>query len=798
MAFLGYLTTVVLLVTLVGLGYAVYLLRSTMQMLPDTNSLVDYLPGGATEIFATDKDPKTGKQVLLGSVQTEYKEFAPITSIPKTIQDATVAIEDERFYSHRGLDLRGIGRALYRDIRGGKMGEGGSTLTQQLARNIFLNQKKNLRRKIQEAILAIQLEKSYSKEQILEMYMNEVCYGENTFGVKAAAQMYFGKSLKKLTVAESALIAGLPQQPARLTPFGHLDAALNRRDVVLAKMREHNYITAEQYKKALKEKPKLVAEQNRKQSEFKAPYFTNYVLRQLIAKHGRELVYHGGLKVYTTLNYQMQREAERAIANGVLDGRGDGVTQGAIVSVEPRSGYIRAMVGGVDFKKDQFNNITQGKRQPGSSFKPFVYTAAFMANPRKYDPEFGVSDAPVSFPSGGKYWSPKNYDGRFHGYVTIRRALTFSYNIPAVKVANMIGIDRVVDTAELMGFHSLEKPANRKLARNLSTALGAYAVSPLELTSAYAVFPNHGNRAEPLSIIRVVDGGGKVLEQNDPLVEQAVVPESVVSDISSILHDVVNHGTAASAKGIHDVVDAHGKTGTTNDNRDAWFVGYTPELVTTVWVCGVKRVKQKNGKVVVKYPPMSGVTGGRICAPIWARFMKAAVPIQKKAGLPPIPAPEKAVSAKDAEIAKALKEAAGADGTREQVEPSPEATPEPRRRRRRPRHEVFDDTLNAPPTPAPEEASPTADPYLGVPATAAPPPAPAPEPAAERPAPEPRAEVIHRDPIPAAERTASVTICEETGRRASRWCPVTIDRTYSRGRGPRGTCSRHRPLPGDG
>ncbi len=680
MSFMGkvWLFLMVLLFPLMTVGvaataYTLYLFRVTTATLPTPDGLTDYIPGGVTEIYATDKDPKTGKLVVLGRVFSQYKEFQKFEDIPKILKNATIAVEDERFYQHVGIDARGIGRAVYRDVRDRRMGEGGSTLTQQLVRNLFasVGTKKTFNRKIQEMMLAIQMEKNFSKDEILEMYLNQVCYGANTYGVKAAAKLYFGKPVQKLTIGEAALLAGLPQRPADYELFDHLDNALERRKTVLAKMEEQGYITGHDRRLAEKTPVKIIARADPKESIFKAPYFTNYVLRQLKTTYGKDAVYHNGLKVYTTLNSQMQTEAERALVNGVLAGRGDKVTEGALICLEPHQGYIRAMVGGVDYNKNQFNNVTQGRRQPGSSFKAFVYAAAFETH--KYGPDSTVNDAPRSFNG----YKPQNYGGGYHGWTTLRQATAFSYNIPAVAVADDIGINRVIDTAQRMGITSpLKNPKSKH--GDLSLALGSYDVSPLEMASAYSVFPNHGSHALPMAIIRVVDSEGKVLENHGASVVKAVIPESVTRDVSDMLRGVVQFGTAAGADGIQQVEEAHGKTGTTNDNKDAWFVGYTPELVTAVWVCGVKRNPKTNK---VQYRPMEGITGGHVCAPIWARFMLAAVLIQRRSGETVSPVPEKNVPANLT---------AQDDDNR------------PRRRRRRRRND--DETVAA--TPAPEAREP--------------------------------------------------------------------------------------------
>lgn len=667
--FFGFVALFLLLTGIVAAGFAAYLIGETQRYLPESDKLLAYEPGGVTRIYATDKDPKTGQLVQLAAIYSQYKEFAPITEMPDALKNATVAVEDERFYNHRGIDPEGIARAVYKNVIRRDLSEGASTLTQQLARNIFLTQKKTWTRKLQEMMLAILLEKNFSKEQILEMYLNEVCYGVNTFGAKAAAKVYFGKNLNELSLSQCALLAGLPQQPARLEPFKHKDAAIKRRNVVLMKMRELGYVTPEACETSQKNGVFLISKAPSIRTVMKAPFFTTYVIGQLKKEYGEERLNSGGFQVYTTLNYAMQQEAERALMNGVMNGRDTGVTEGALVSVEPRTGYIRAMVGGVDFAKRQFNNAAQGGRQPGSSFKPFVYVTA-MAK-LGYNPYTTVDNSRRSY-------------GRYHpggggpsGGTPLISAVTWSYNNAAVNTLNRIGVRNVIATAKSLGVKS-------PLGATLSLALGAYEVTPLEMASAYSAFANHGSHAAPMAIIRVVDQEGVMLANNLPRVNAATLPESAVAGIAETLRSVVEKGTASKAAGIHDVSDAHGKTGTTNDNKDAWFVGYTPELSTAVWVCGLRN--EKRGKFVVPvYRRMAGdggeTTGGHVCAPIWARFMKAAIPIQRAAKLPRLVPSEKLIK----------------QGT----DPDPEATPEPRRRRRR--RSVEPEQVSPAETPAPEE-----------------------------------------------------------------------------------------------
>jgi 1A family penicillin-binding protein len=689
--FFGLITTLLLIAGIGVAGYAAYLVQETQRLLPQNEKMLAYQPGGITTIYATDKDPKTGQLVVLARIYSQYKEFEPITEIPDVLKKATIAIEDERFYQHRGIDFEAIARAIVRNLETWDLSQGGSTITQQLTRadGLFLTKEKTVSRKLQEILLAILMEKNFSKEQILEMYLNEVCYGVNTYGVKAAAKVYFGRELKNLSLSQAALIAGLPQQPTRLEPFRNKEAAIKRRNMVLAKMAEQGYITPEQCKVAQSNGVFLVSKKPSIRSQVKAPYFTTYVIQQLRKEYGQERLDTGGFQVYTTLNYAMQKEAERALINGVLKARGTGVTQGAMVSVEPRTGYIRAMVGGVDFKKYQYNNAAQGGRQPGSAFKPIVYVTAMANQPGRYGPYSSVDNSRKSY---GKYRPGGSGPA---GAVSLKTAVAWSYNNASVNTTNAIGVKNVISTARKLGINSRMEP-------NLSLALGSYEVTPLEMASAYSAFANHGSYAAPMGIIRVVDQEGVMLANNQPRVNAAVIPESAVAGIGEALRAVVEIGTASKAEGIHDVADAHGKTGTTNDNKDSWFVGYTPELSTAVWVCGLHY--EKRGKITVPvYKRMAGAggetTGGRVCAPIWARFMKAAVPIQQAAKLPRLVPAEKTVKAN---------------------QPTPVPSPETRRRRRR-RQRVDEEsarpvernsvrTRNATPAPEAEKEAPKEEP----------------------------------------------------------------------------------------
>ena len=628
-AFLGILFALVLTALISGLLWAGGRVRRAAQGMPNAASMSQETAGGITQIYSTDR-------VLLGEIYTRFQEGVSIQDIPQSLRDATIAIEDKRFYEHPGIDLKGIGRALYKNAAGGRRGEGASTLTQQLVRNVILrNREKTMERKLQEALLAYQVERSMTKDQILERYLNDINYGGQIFGVKMAAKLFFGKALKDITISEAALIAGLVQTPKNTYPFRHPEAAVERRNTVLLTMLEQSKITREQYDKAKAEKIKILPEPAKIVSfDFKAPHFVRYVLKQLVARHGGDRIYNGGLKIYTTLNWEMQQRADEILKAGIRGERGRSVTEGALICIEPHTGWIRAMAGGVD-EKSEYNFTIQGKRQPGSTFKPIVYAAAFDSG--KYGLYSEVRDSPVKI--GSK--SFRNYGGGYsYGSMTIESAITVSKNTIPIKVAQVIGLKRVVETAHRMGIKQ-PLPTN-----DYTMVLGSKEVTPLEMASAFSTFANGGDHAEPIAVRLAVDGQGNVIERNEPRIAKSVIRESTAASIGRALEAVVDHGTGKAA---NVVPGAHGKTGTTSDNKDAWFVGYTRELVTAVWACNKHLVpkKDKQGKPILKdgkpvmterYDQMdSDATGGHVCAPLWGRFMQAAVPIQQRAGLEPIP-----------------------------------------------------------------------------------------------------------------------------------------------------------------
>lgn len=589
------ITAILLAVTVVGIIAGT--VASIAPGLPDTEGLDSWVPNQTTRILSSDGE-------LLAQLYTENREFVPVTEVPESLQHATVAIEDERFYHHVGADPKALLRAVVNNIRSKDIyGQGGSTITEQLAKNIYLHQKKNFARRLQQMIMALKIERRYSKEEILEMYLNEVCYGNGAFGVQAAAKLYFGKPAKDLTLAEAALLAGLPRRPTYYSPFDNYNAAKERQELVLTKMAEQGYVGWDEADAAAQETLKINSENNRSYRKFKKPYFVTYAIKELVSRYGVDMVYKGGLQVYTTLDMKVQDAAEQAIREGLGRVGGRNVSQGALACIKVNDGRILALVGGRDFDKSQWNRATQARRQPGSSFKPYLYATA-MDN--GFSPNSVVSDSPVSYPGGnGRMWSPRNYDGRYRGTVTLRRAVAMSINVVAVKVMDEVGPARVIETARRMGIRSPLDPY-------LSLALGASGVTLLEHTAAYAAFASGGLRAEPTTVLKVLDHTGHPIDTLVPRVERVLSP-STAAAVRSMLMTAVESGTGRNAR--IPGYQVGGKTGTTSSGKDAWFMGFTPELV-----CGVWMGNDHNERM---YNP----SGGFFCAPVWKQLMVQALAI---------------------------------------------------------------------------------------------------------------------------------------------------------------------------
>ncbi|HEY3379074.1 MAG TPA: PBP1A family penicillin-binding protein [Armatimonadota bacterium] len=597
-------TLCVLLAVGFGFGFVGGLFSSVSQVLPSNEELSDIRPAAPTRILACDGS-------LLAKVYSENREIIAINRM-SYMPLATLAIEDIRFNEHPGIDLHGIARAMVRNFIAGNSKEGASTITQQLARNIYLTREKKLTRKLQEVVLALQLERRYSKQEILETYLNQVYYGANRYsvqswGVQMAAKNYFAKDASKLTLSECALLAGLPKNPRDYNPFRFPDAARRRRDTVLSSMLENSCISKAQYQEAV-DAPLRLAPEHKIQvmADFHAPYFVRQILAtelpKIFGQDTHDLTYDYGVDVYTTIDPRMQKKAEEVVTEQVQANHFRNIDDGALVAIDPKTGFIKAMVGGTNFRKDQYNIITQGHRQPGSAFKPFVYTTALLHG---YTPQTRVYDRPGHYPSGsGAFWSPKNSDNRYRGAMQLQQALWQSRNAVAAGVANDVGINTIIKVAYSMGIkYSLEP--------YLSTALGASVVVPLEICSGYGTLANGGVHNPPVAIERVTTHDGEVLYEYTPQ-PQRILPTSIANTMKTMMRGVVERGTGRAARC---PFPASGKTGTTNSFHDAWFIGYTDDLVAAVWVGN--RQNQ----------PMNHTFGGTVPAPIWRQFMLVAHPI---------------------------------------------------------------------------------------------------------------------------------------------------------------------------
>jgi len=578
------------------------------RSLPPVTALESFQPVLGTKIY-DDNDE------LLTELHVERRIFVPLAQIPQSLRDAIVATEDRRFYSHWGIDPIGIARAVVQNYRRGRIVEGGSTITQQLTKVLFLTPDKSLERKLKEAVLALELERRYSKDRILEMYLNQVYFGHGAYGVEAAARTYFGKSVSELNVREAALIAGLPRAPSSYSPFEHPQAAKLRRELVLRRMVEYGTIKDAEAKRLARSDLGLIPPERRRTT---GQYFLEYVQRTLEAKYGADMVFKGGLNVYTTLNPGMQLVAEQSIRDGLraLQTRtGKAATEhpeGALVTIEPQTGYVKAMVGGHDFFRSEFNRAVQARRQPGSAFKPFVYVAALESG---YTAATRVEDAPVIYPVGrnGKEWKPENYDRKFRGPTTLQQAVEESVNVVTIKVQERVGINKTIQVARRLGIASA-------LNGDLTLALGTSDLTLLELTSAYGAFANQGVWMAPTVIRYITDAQGKLIEENVPEGKEAMAPETAYV-ITHMLRGVVERGTGQGAKALGRPVAA--KTGTTNDYSNAWFIGYTPRLVTGVWV-GYDRPRSL-GK---------DETGSRVAVPIWTAYMSRVLGDRPKEDFP--------------------------------------------------------------------------------------------------------------------------------------------------------------------
>lgn len=626
------------------IGASAYVLRD----IPDISTLHygDWKSPEATLIYDRDGE-------LLHRLFQENRQYVPLSSIPEHLQQATIAMEDSRFYSHHGIDFWSIPRALVADIRAGRYVQGFSTLTMQLARNVFLTQQKFLYRKIQEIFLALQFERMYTKDEILEFYLNESFMGHSAYGVQAAAQQYFGKNVPELSLAESALIIGLLPSPNRYSPYNNQELAFQRQRIVLNRMVDLGYITEQQAQAARNEE--LVFINFRDLHEDFAPYFVRHIRDQLLREYGPQLVYSGGLKVYTTLDSSMQREAENTVANLIesnviptierADISGDiNQPQMALISLDPSNGHVLAMIGGRG--DDQWNRSIQSYRQPGSAFKPIIYTAAINEgySPANifYDyPTTEFSDFTINEPGGLLRPWPRNFNDNYHGPISLRQALADSQNVVAVKLLSEIGVSKGLEMAQNLGVSSLI-PQDR----NLGIALGGLTrgITLLEMAQAYSVFANNGILNQPISILRIEDSRGNILYQATPQ-RKIVLSEEVNYVIVDMLQSVITDGTGWRADLGR---PAAGKTGTTNDFTDAWFVGFTPDIVTATWLgedtlrsMQYNPRRDANGNIIVNpqtgSPSYQTTVGSGVAAQLWGDYMRAVVADKPITNFPPRP-----------------------------------------------------------------------------------------------------------------------------------------------------------------
>jgi len=580
-------------VALVLGGLVVGAAISIAAHLPSVDALYSP-PSEATRIYAASGE-------LIASLYQENRDSVSLSAMPVALQRAVVDTEDADFYRNPGISVRGILRAGLRNALEGGYAEGGSTITQQLARNLFLSSQKSLTRKIAEIMLAVQIERRLTKDEILQRYLNQVYLGEGAYGVETAAEVYFGKPAKDLTLPQSAMLAGLIRAPSLYSPYEHPARAHERLAEVLQRMVDRGDLTDVEMRTALASPLQLAAKGNGGLIGVRAPYFVSYILPGLIQRYGEDELYKGGLRIYTTLDLDLEAKATAALRQGIdaAQRQHENVSQGAIVMVDPQTGAIRAMVGGYDFRTSQFNRAWQAHRQPGSAFKPFTYTVALMQG---MSPSHLVLDAPIEFQlPDGKVWKPLDYDRTFHGWITARYAVENSINTAAIRVEQQVGPRAIVRLAQRMGIQSPLEPT-------LSLTLGASDVTPLEMTIAYGVFADNGIRADPMPILKVTDASGKVLEDHTPVRTVVLSPE-VAYVMTDMLKGVILRGTGVAA---NIGIPSAGKTGTADDYRNAWFIGYTPYLVTTVWVGNDDD------------SAMNKVTGGEVPAGIWAALMKQA------------------------------------------------------------------------------------------------------------------------------------------------------------------------------
>lgn len=560
--------------------------------IPNLKLLKNYNPVQTSKIY--DRNNR-----LIANVHgEENRTLINFEDIPDNVKHALIASEDNSFYQHHGVDPKGVFRAIF--VK--KLTQGGSTITQQLVKNIFLSKDRTIIRKLIEIQLALQIETIYTKDEIMSMYLNQVYFGHNAYGIESASQNYFGISANKLDLAQSAMLIGILPAPEVYSPYRNKDKAYIREKIVLSKMVELKMITEEQKQASEKE---VFTFPGIQYTYHKAPYFTEYVLKQLKEKFGDEIANSDGLSIYTTLDLEATINAQMVIEqalNSDMYKKTYQASQAAVVVMDPTNGEIRVMVGGVDFAKSNYNRAIYAHRQPGSTFKPFVYYSAIKN--KIVSPDTIILDEPVEYETKQGKWKPQNYDHIYRGSVTVREAIENSINIIAIKTIEHVGPGKVMTDAHKAGIISPLEP-------NYALALGVSEVTPLELTNAYCTFANGGKYVPPVSILKIEDKTGKLIYEYKPPEPQQVLDRDAVDILNNLLIGVVQRGTGIRASAIGRM--AAGKTGTTDDDRNAWFVGYMPNMVGVVWL------GNDNNK------PMKDAFGGNACAPLWVDVMKVAI-----------------------------------------------------------------------------------------------------------------------------------------------------------------------------
>lgn len=610
--FFSSLSTLLLFSILVGVVMTVGAIVFFATQVPSPEELSSRGVAQATKIY--DKDGELLYDIFKDQNRTPVK----LAEVPDVVKQSTIAIEDKDFYQHQGFSVIGLIRGLVYEPLIHQRAQGGSTLTQQLVKNALLSGERSIIRKIKEFILAVQVERSYSKDQILEMYLNEIPYGGTAYGIEAAANLYFGKSAKELNLAEASLLAGLPQRPSVYSPYGsHPELAKERQQAVLNRMVEDGYITKEQAEGATKVELEYRTSQN--EVGFKAPHFVLYVKQKLIEQFGDRMVETGGLRVTTTLDYKLQQKAQTVVKDEIAALGRYKVGNGAAVVLDTKNGQIRAMVGSKDYFAEDYDgnvNVALALRQPGSATKPITYAAALQ---KGYTASTVLLDVKTEFPGGADLpqYIPVNYDGQYRGPVQVRYALGNSLNIPAVKMLAMIGIRNAMDLGYRMGLSSWEPSTENINSVGLSLVLGGREIRLLDLTSAFTVLGNKGEKHDPVSILKVTDHQGKTLYEYQEEEGIKVLDEGIAFIISDIISD---NGARGAVFGPNSILNIGGKTvavktGTTDQKRDNWAVGYTPSIAVGVWV-------GNNDNSPMDPVVSSGVTGA---SPIWNKIMRAAL-----------------------------------------------------------------------------------------------------------------------------------------------------------------------------